>query len=87
MGSDFYVWTHVYDVSGIPDDGVMLWVRADHDGVNPIESIQNETFEGGDEVDEWVAIPMTVEHSQAPRLTSMLQLIMVRLTTNMPLQK
>ena len=59
MGSDFYVWTHVYDVSGIPDDGVMLWVRADHDGVNPIESIQNETFEGGDEVDEWVAIPMT----------------------------
>ena len=59
MGSDFYVWTHVYDVSGIPDGGVKLFVRADNDGFNPVDSIQNETFEGGDEVGEWFEIPMT----------------------------
>lgn len=58
MGSDFYVWTHVYDVSGIPEDGVKLFVRADNDGYNPVDSIQNETFEGGDEVGAWVEIPM-----------------------------
>ena len=58
MGSDFYVWTHVYDVSGIPDGGVKLFVRADNDGYNPVDSIQNETFEGGDEVGEWLEIPM-----------------------------
>jgi hypothetical protein len=59
MGSDFYVWTHVYDVSGIPDGGVKLFVRADKDGYNPVDSIQNETFAGGDEVGEWMEIPMT----------------------------
>ncbi|MBR0057209.1 MAG: hypothetical protein IJP66_07750, partial [Kiritimatiellae bacterium] len=58
MGSDFYVWTHVYDVSGIPEDGVKLFVRADNDGYNPVDSIQNETFAGGDEVGEWIEIPM-----------------------------
>ena len=58
MRSDFYVWTHVYDVSGIPEDGVKLFVRADKDGYNPVDSIQNETFEGGDEVGAWVEIPM-----------------------------
>jgi len=58
MGSDFYVWTHVYDVSGIPDGAVKLFVRADNDGYNPIDSIQNETFAGGDEVGEWIEIPM-----------------------------
>ncbi|MBR6021978.1 MAG: hypothetical protein IK066_06110 [Kiritimatiellae bacterium] len=58
MGSDFYVWTHVYDVSGIPEDGVKLFVRADNDGFNPVGSIQNETFAGGDEVGEWIEIPM-----------------------------
>ncbi len=59
MGSDFYVWTHVYDVSGIPDGDVKLFVRADKDGYNPVDSIQNETFAGGDEVGEWIEIPMT----------------------------
>ncbi|MBP5787491.1 MAG: hypothetical protein J6Y19_06730 [Kiritimatiellae bacterium] len=59
MGSDFYVWTHVYDVSGINDGDVKLWVREDKDGYNPVDSIQNETFAGGDEVGEWFAIPMT----------------------------
>lgn len=59
MGSDFYVWTHAYDVSGIPDGGMKLFVRADNDGFNPVDSIQNETFEGGSEVGEWIEIPMT----------------------------
>ena len=59
MGSDFYVWTHVYDVSGINDGDVKLFVRADKDGYNPVGSIQNETFAGGDEVGEWIEIPMT----------------------------
>ena len=59
MGSDFYVWTHVYDVSGIPDGNVKLFVREDKDGYNPVGSIQNETFAGGDEVGEWMEIPMT----------------------------
>lgn len=58
MGSDFYVWTHVYDVSGIPDGGVKLFVRADKDGYNPVNSIQNETYAGGDEVESWIEIPM-----------------------------
>lgn len=58
MGSDFYVWTHVYDVSGIPDGGVVLWVRADKDGVNSLASTQNETYAGGDEVGDWMAISM-----------------------------
>ena len=59
MGSDFYVWTHAYDVSGIPDGGVILHVRKDKDGVNPLNSIQNETYAGGNEVEEWIDIPMT----------------------------
>ena len=59
MGSDFYVWTHVYDVSGIPDGGVTLWVRADKDGTNSLASTQNETYAGGPEVGEWMAFPMT----------------------------
>lgn len=59
MGSDFYVWTHAYDVSGIPEGGVILHVRKDKDGVNPLNSIQNETYAGGNEVEEWIDIPMT----------------------------
>jgi len=59
MGSDFYVWTHAYDVSGIPDGGVVLHVRADKDGTNPLDSVQNETYAGGDEVDDWTDIVMT----------------------------
>ena len=57
MGSDFYVWTHVYDVSGLQN--VTLHVRADKDGTNPVASTQNETFAGGDEVGEWMDIAMT----------------------------
>jgi hypothetical protein len=70
MGSDFYVWTHVYDVSGIPEGGVVLKVRADKDGYNPIESIQNELYDGGDEVENWIEIPM--EKRTLPRTTAAL---------------
>ena len=70
MGSDFYVWTHVYDVSGIPEGGVVLKVRADKDGYNPVDSIQNELYDGGDEVEDWIEIPM--EKRTLPRTTAAL---------------
>lgn len=54
--SDFHIWTHVYDVSGTTH--VTLYVRADLDGVNPLNSNQNETYAGGAEVGAWVALPM-----------------------------
>ena len=59
MGSDFYVWTHAYDVSGIPSGGVVLKVRRDKDGVNTLANNQNETYAGGTDVEGWVSIPMT----------------------------
>jgi hypothetical protein len=57
MHSEFYVWTHAYDVSGITN--IVLKIRKDHDGTNPLGSNQNETYAGGGEVGGWVAIPMT----------------------------
>ena len=59
MGSDFYVWTHAYDVSGIPDGGMVLKVRRDKDGVNSMSSTHNETYAGGSDVEGWISIPMT----------------------------
>ena len=59
MGSDFYVWTHAYDVSGIPDGGVVLKIRRDLDGVNTMANNHNETYAGGSDVDGWISIPMT----------------------------
>jgi hypothetical protein len=59
MNSEFYVWTHAYDLSGIPDGNVVLKIRIDADGTNPIASNQNETYAGGGEVGSWVSIPMT----------------------------
>lgn len=58
MHSEFYVWTHAYDVSGITN--MTLKIRKDSDGVNPLNSNQNETFAGGAEVGGWVSIPMTM---------------------------
>ena len=49
--SDFEVWTLVDDLSGLAS--VSLKWRVDVDGVNPIASIQNETFVGGAEVGAW----------------------------------
>ena len=59
MGSDFYVWTHAYDISGIPDGGVVLKIRRDLDGVNTMANNHNETYAGGSDVEGWVSIPMT----------------------------
>ncbi len=57
MKSEFYVWTHAYDVSGITN--IVLKIRKDNDGTNPLGSNQNETFAGGGEVGRWVTISMT----------------------------
>lgn len=53
---DFWVWTFVSDVSGI--DNVQFKYRLDNDGENPLSSNQNETYNGGNEVGEWVSLPM-----------------------------
>ncbi|MEM7457732.1 MAG: hypothetical protein AAF456_25630 [Planctomycetota bacterium] len=55
--SDFEVWTYAYDVSGLAT--VTLYYRTDNDGMNPIGSIQNETYAGGNEVGSWTAVPMS----------------------------
>jgi len=61
--SDFSVWTYVYDVSGLT--GVTLKWRIDVDGVNPIASIQNETYAGGPEVGAWSSVAMAVQPDPA----------------------
>lgn len=55
--SDFEIWTLAYDVSGL--SAVDLMVRVDLDGVNPLNSTQNETYAGGNEVGPWNRLPMT----------------------------
>ncbi|MEM9411533.1 MAG: carbohydrate binding domain-containing protein, partial [Planctomycetota bacterium] len=55
--SDFEVWTFAYDVSGL--NSVVLNYRVDADGINPLDSIQNETFVGGNEVGDWMQVTMT----------------------------
>ncbi len=55
--SDFEVWSYVDDVSGL--SSVTLKYRADNDGVNPLDSVQNETFAGGSEVGSWNSLAMT----------------------------
>jgi hypothetical protein len=57
MPSEFYVWTHAYDISGIAS--VQLKVRLDHDGVNSMATNDNETYAGGPDAGEWISIPMT----------------------------
>jgi hypothetical protein len=58
MNSEFYIWTHAYDLNGIPADNVKLKIRVDADGTNPLSSNQNETYAGGAEVGQWVTITM-----------------------------
>ncbi len=58
MPSEFYIWTHAYDLSGV--DSVTLKVRLDHDGTNSMASVHNETYAGGSEVGSWIDIPMTM---------------------------
>ena len=57
MKSEFYVWTHAYDVSGITS--IVVKVRKDLDGVNSMASTHNETYAGGADVGAWTSIPMT----------------------------
>lgn len=57
MPSDFYIWTHAYDVNGITS--IVVKVRKDNDGVNTLANGQNETYAGGPDVGSWVSIPMT----------------------------
>lgn len=54
--SDFYIWTHIFDVSGVTN--VTLFIRADADGVNPLADNANELYAGGTGVGAWVALPM-----------------------------
>lgn len=54
--SDFYIWTHVFDVSDVQN--VTLRVRVDNDGTNELANNQNETFAGGADVGAWIDIPM-----------------------------
>jgi hypothetical protein len=70
MKSEFYIWTHAYDVSGITN--IVLKIRKDNDGSNPLGSNQNETFAGGGEVGNWVTISMNkrVLPSTASALTA-----------------
>ena len=55
--SDFEVWTYAYDVSGLQN--VTLKYRVDADGVNPLSSIENETYAGGAEVGAWNSVTMS----------------------------
>jgi len=57
MTSDFWVWTFVYDVSGVRR--VDFKYRVDLDGANPLASDQNETYAGGGEVGPWLMAHMT----------------------------
>ena len=57
MGSEFYIWTHAYDVSGITS--IVAKVRLDNDGANSMANNQNETYAGGSDVGSWISVPMT----------------------------
>lgn len=57
MPSEFYIWTHAYDVNGI--DTVNLKLRVDADGVNSMATTDNETYAGGADVGSWVTVSMT----------------------------
>lgn len=57
LPSEFYVWTHAYDIAGIASANLM--VRLDNDGTNTLANNQNETYADGTEVGSWVGVPMT----------------------------
>lgn len=57
MPTDFYIWSHAYDVSGVTS--MTLKVRLDSDGVNTMANDQNETYAGGADVGGWVSLSMT----------------------------
>ncbi|MDK2970352.1 MAG: hypothetical protein PWP23_107 [Candidatus Sumerlaeota bacterium] len=53
---DFHIWTFIADASG-PVTAELRY-RVDADGVNPLETNENETFAGGSGVGAWEVIPM-----------------------------
>jgi hypothetical protein len=55
-GTDCIIWTFAYDVSGL--ESVTLHYRIDNDGQNPIDSTDNDTYAGGDEVGPWQTMEM-----------------------------
>lgn len=57
MPSEFYIWTHAYDLNGI--SSISLKLRVDDDGINPLADNANERYAGGDGVGDWVSIAMT----------------------------
>ncbi len=54
---DMWVWTFVYDVSGVAS--VTLKYRIDADGVNAPANSHNETYAGGPDVGAWQSLAMT----------------------------
>ena len=54
--ADFTVWTLAYDVNEI--ESAVLKYRTDLDGVNAANSNHNETYIGGNEVNDWQSLPM-----------------------------
>ena len=57
MTSDPEIWTYVYDYSGLEE--VILKYRIDNDGINNPGTNDNELYNGGDEVGDWIEITMT----------------------------
>ena len=57
MSKNFYVWTFIYDVSGLYSSS--LKYRVDADGVNLLSDNENETYTGGAGVGAWQSIAMT----------------------------
>eukprot|EP01099_Mayorella_cantabrigiensis_P006980 TRINITY_DN6033_c0_g1_i1.p1 TRINITY_DN6033_c0_g1~~TRINITY_DN6033_c0_g1_i1.p1 ORF type:complete len:405 (+),score=87.97 TRINITY_DN6033_c0_g1_i1:41-1216(+) len=61
VSNEFYVYTFVYDVSGVK--AVNFYYRIDADKVNPLNDNANEVFQpsafGLSGVGPWVAVPMT----------------------------
>lgn len=68
MPSEFYVWSHIYDLNDV--QSATLKVRMDGDGVNTMANNQNETYAGGGDVGPWVSIPMTMRAN--PKTTAAL---------------
>ena len=55
--SNFFVWTFAYDVSGIQD--IVLKYRLDNDGINPVETFENDIYNCTPGVSDWISLPMT----------------------------
>ena len=53
---DFYIWTFVYDVSGVAT--VNLRYRLDLDGENPLDNHDNEVYADGPGVTSWRTLPL-----------------------------